>query len=140
MTTEITVSNILTEAEICTRFNVTTELLDKASRVLDCVSGKVFYQVKSQTTDDIYEVRWNSEFKRLTCNCKAGMVGIPCWHKRAAMAASRLDLQAERIANAREQAEQERELAAKREAQYYTDEASGKWTQVDAEIEAILRW
>lgn len=81
---------ILTSSEICEKFNVTETQIDKASRVLDLQSGKVFYQVESQTTDDIppYEVRYNSEFKRLTCNCKAGQAGVPCWHKRAACAAA----------------------------------------------------
>lgn len=108
------IKNILSEKEICEKFNVTPEQLDKALRVLDCQSGKVFYQVKSQSTDEVYEVRFNEEFKRLTCNCKAGRVGVPCWHKRAAMASAREYLQEQRIAAAREQAEQEAALSQKR--------------------------
>lgn len=94
----------LTSSEICQKFNVTETQIDKASRVLDLQSGKVFYQVESQTTDEIYEVRYNSEFKRLTCNCKAGQVGVPCWHKRAAAAAAFEYRQQENLA-ARKEAE-----------------------------------
>lgn len=114
MTTEITLSGILTEQEICQRFNVTPEEIDKANRIIDMSTGEVFYQVESRSGGETHEVRYNRKFKRLTCTCEAGRVGIPCWAKRAAMAAALEYKQGQRIAAAKEQAEQERELAAQR--------------------------
>lgn len=122
-----TLSDILSEEEICHKFSVTPEQIDKASRVLDCRSGAVYYQVQSQSDPDAdpYEVRYNAEFRRLTCTCKAGQHGIPCWHKRAAMAAAREYLQEQRIANAKEQAEQEAAARAAAEKRAY--EADVEW-------------
>lgn len=112
----------LTSSEICEKFNVTEAQIDKASRVLDCQSGKVFYQVESQTVaGQVYEVRFNAQYKRLTCTCPAGQVGIPCWHKRAAMASAYEYRQGENV-QARREAEEAR-LAAYRKLEQERDEA-----------------
>jgi hypothetical protein len=130
-TTEITLTNILSEQEICERFNVTSEEIGKASRILNTTTGEVYYQVESRSGGEAHGVHYNREFKRLTCTCKAGRVGVPCWAKRAAMAASLEYLQEQRIANAREQAEQERALAAKRDAEQA--EARAKYAKLEAQ-------
>lgn len=128
-TTEIT--NILTEKEICERFNVTPEEIGKATRILNTTTGEVYYQVSSRSGGEGHEIHYNKEFKRLTCTCKAGRVGVPCWAKRAAMAASLEYLQEQRIANAREQAEQERALAEKRAQEQA--EARAKYAALEAQ-------
>lgn len=121
---------IYTEKEIATRFNVTQEQIDRASRVIDCQTGKVFYQVSSQTTDGkVYEVRYNSRYKRLTCNCPAGQAGVPCWHKRATSAAAFEYRQAENI-----QARKEAEEAANHKA--YQEAARAKTAAQFAKLEA----
>lgn len=80
---------VKTEKEICAIYHVTPEQLDKASRVIDMATGKIFYQVESQSEPGkIYEVRYNSEYKRLSCTCKAGQEGFGCWHRRASLAAA----------------------------------------------------
>ncbi len=113
---------VYTTTEIAARFHVTEAQIDKASRVLDCQSGKVFYQVESQTVaGQVYEVRYNEQYKRLTCSCKAGQVGIPCWHKRAAMAAAFEYRQQENV-QARKEAEEAR-LAEYRKLEKARDEA-----------------
>lgn len=80
---------VKTEQEICEIYHVTPEQIDKASRIIDMSTGKVFYQVKSQSdpTQEPYEVRYNAQYKRLTCTCLAGQSGFGCWHRRAALAA-----------------------------------------------------
>jgi hypothetical protein len=80
---------IVTIATICTKYNITPKQFDKAMRIIDCNRNKVFYQVESQSDPTIepYHVEWNEQFHCLSCNCKAGQEGIPCWHKRAALAA-----------------------------------------------------
>lgn len=111
---------VYTASEIATRFNVTQEQIDRAHRILDCQTGKVFYQVESQTdaTQEPYEVRANAEYKRLTCTCKAGQRGIPCWHKRAASAAAFEYRQGENLQARKEAEEAARyaELVAQRDA------------------------
>jgi hypothetical protein len=80
---------IVTIATICAKYNIAPEQFDKAMRIIDCNRNKVFYQVESQSDPTIepYHVEWNDQFHCFSCNCKAGQEGIPCWHKRAALAA-----------------------------------------------------
>ena len=80
-----------TQITITTHYNVTLEQIDKATRIIDMKTNTVFYQVESQTEAcQVYSVRYNKDFGCLTCTCKAGQQGIPCWHKRAALAAEQL--------------------------------------------------
>jgi hypothetical protein len=110
--------NLKTEAEICEHFHVTPEQLDKATRVLDCHTGKVFYQVQSQSEPGkVYEVQYNAEYKRLTCTCLAGEAGFGCWHRRAALAAMYEYRQQENL-----QARREAEEDAQRRAQAAVDQ------------------
>src|SRR5260221_18941 len=106
-TTQITIKEpiILSEIAICEKYNVTPAQLDKASRQIDMSNGAIFYQVSSQTTDEIYEVRHNGH--NFTCTCKAGKVGVPCWHIRAAIASACENHQQERLSNYREMLAQE---------------------------------
>lgn len=96
------VKNILSEQDICEKFSVTPAQIDKASRIVNGLTGEVFYQVESQTTDATYEVHYNKKYNRTVCNCEAAKNGIPCWHKRASRAAAFEARQAERIAMAKE--------------------------------------
>lgn len=115
--------NLKTEAEICEHFHVTAEQMDKAIRVLDGHTGKVFYQVASQSeADKLYEVKYNAEFKRLTCTCLAGEAGFGCWHRRAALAAMYEYRQQENL-----QARREAEEAAQRNAQAVIDAKMQAW-------------
>ena len=86
MTTTIIIATI---ASLAAKYHITLEQYGKATRIIDCNRNKVFYQVESQSdpTIDPYHVEYNDHFHCLTCTCKAGQQGIPCWHKRAALAA-----------------------------------------------------
>lgn len=116
-------TTILSEAEICAKFDVTPAQLDKATRIVDGQSGEIFYQVTSQTVDATYTVRAHSGGHKLSCTCPAGdpqrdKYGmplspiLPCWHKRAARAHAFEYRQQENL-----QAEREAKEAARREAE-----------------------
>ncbi len=93
-----------TQLTLTTQYNITIEQLDRATKIIDCNTNTVYYQVDSQTNPGTaYNVRFNRQFGCLTCTCPAGQQGIPCWHKRAALAANELDK--ERVRHER-QAEQ----------------------------------
>jgi len=142
---------ILSETEICQRFNVTPEQLAKADRVIDLKTGKVFYQVSSQTdlTKEPYEVRYNSLFKRLTCTCPAGnppineRTGEPlyaprnCWHKRAASAAAFEYRQQENIQARKEAEEAARKAEEESQARAYASDK--EWQKAEREAEARER-
>jgi hypothetical protein len=102
----ITTIIIATIATISAKYNITLEQFDKATRIIDCNRNKVFYLVESQTdpTIDPYHVEFNDQFRCLTCTCKAGQQGIPCWHKRAALAAEEHYKRAQRRERLNEQA------------------------------------
>lgn len=103
MTTTIVFATI---ASIAAKYHITLEQFSKAMRIIDCNRNKVFYQVESQTypTIDAYHVEFNDQFHCLTCTCKAGQQGIPCWHKRAALAAEEHYKQAQHRERLNEQA------------------------------------
>lgn len=70
---------------------VTEEQIDRCSRVIDMAAMLPFYLVLSES-DNLTEykvaaIRKNGEY-HLTCTCPAGLRGIPCKHRRWAMAAS----------------------------------------------------
>jgi hypothetical protein len=99
-------TQVFTANQIASRFTVTEAQMDKATRIVEGATGHVFYQVKSQSVEgQIYEVRFNRQFRRLTCTCKAGQEGFGCWHKRAAMASAAEYKQEENL-QARQEAEQ----------------------------------
>lgn len=81
-------TNFKTSAEIYSHFNVTFEQVDKAHRVinLNVIPPQVYYQVESAHNPIEYTVIFDRVHSCLTCTCKAGQNGIPCWHKRAALA------------------------------------------------------
>lgn len=86
------------EEEICATFHVTPEQIDRVMRLIDMATGKIYHQVESQSEPGItYEVRYNSQCKRLTCTCKAGQAGYGCWHRRASLAAMFESRQAENL-------------------------------------------
>jgi SWIM zinc finger len=86
-----------------TQYNITIEQLDRATKIID--GNTVFYQIDSQTNPGTsYNVRFNHQFGCLTCTCLAGQQGIPCWHKRAALAANELDKERVRRERQTEQA------------------------------------
>ncbi len=119
---------------ITAQYNVTLEQLDKADRVIDLRRNKVFYQVESQTdpTQDPYHVEFNDQFHVLTCNCLAGQQGIPCWHKRAALAAEKLYKAEVRRERQQEQAEVEETEA------YQLEQAMIELEKSQAELDAYL--
>lgn len=74
---------------------VTQAQIDRCHRILDEKTGKVFYQVESQTTAGVeYEVRYikNGAF---SCTCPAT---VTCWHIRASLAHAQEFKQLARIA------------------------------------------
>jgi hypothetical protein len=76
-----------TSEEIYTYYRVTSSQLDMAHRIVNDRTHQVYYQVESaQNTGDEYVVIFDRVHHCLTCTCKAGQNGIPCWHKRAALA------------------------------------------------------
>ncbi len=90
---------------LTTQYNITIEQLDRATKIIDCNTNTVYYQVDSQTNPGTaYNVRFNCQFGCLTCTCPAGQQGIPCWHKRAALAANELDKERVRRERQAEQA------------------------------------
>jgi hypothetical protein len=92
------------EITVTTKYNVTIEQIDRASKIIDGRDNSVYFQVDSQTTPGTsYNVRFNRQFGKLTCTCPAGEKGINCWHKRAALAANELE---KATANLRRKTEQ----------------------------------
>jgi molecular chaperone GrpE (heat shock protein) len=72
------------------------------------MNGQHFYIVESQTeAGKESRVEYNRQYKALSCTCKAGENGVPCWHKRAAMAAEEHYKATQRVQRANEQAEVE---------------------------------
>jgi len=76
---------------ICQKYNITPEQFDKATHRTS--NGEHFYIVESQSQPGVeYKVTWNAEHQCLQClphtgpACKASENGVPCWHKRAALA------------------------------------------------------
>ena len=93
-----------TQITLTTQYNITIEQLDRATKIIDCNTNTVYYQVDSQTNPGTaYNVRFNRQFGCLTCTGPARQQGIPCWHRRVALAANELDK--ERVCRER-QAEQ----------------------------------
>jgi SWIM zinc finger len=77
---------------VTTKYNVTIEQIDRATKIIDCNTNTVYFQVDSQTTPGTaYNARFNPQYGKLTCTCPAGEKGINCWHKRAALAANELE-------------------------------------------------
>ncbi len=73
--------------QIKAEYGVTDEQLSKCNLIQDGSTGRYFYIVESQTTQGTeYTVKFNAHFGKLTCRCKAGNLGIDCWHKRASVA------------------------------------------------------
>lgn len=95
---------IYTNSDLCKHFSVTSFMLATVDRLIDHATGEVYYTVKSEHTNERYEVRYNREHKTFTCTCKAGQHGFVrcksfCKHVRAAKAFAlqrqqRLDAQA----------------------------------------------
>jgi hypothetical protein len=78
---------MITINEICAKHNITPEQFSKATH---CTAdgNEHYYIVESQSEAGVeYQVRYNRQYKALSCTCKAGENGVPCWHKRAALAA-----------------------------------------------------
>ena len=100
--------------DILKKHNVTDEQVSMAHRIVNLNTHQVFYQVESQSEVGVeYTVYYHQVLKHLVCDCKAGQNGIPCWHKRAALAHSD-EIRRER----REQQERDmRELQAEIDAE-----------------------
>lgn len=129
-TETITTSFSLTEQEICEKYHITLAQLERATRILNAMTGEIWYQVESQTTlDTVYEVHFNADYRCFTCTCPAGNPPLinghlayaprPCWHKRAAAACAYEHRQAENLAY-RKEAEAARlaRVRAERDARY----------------------
>src|SRR6266571_9170188 len=83
---------IATIASICSKYNITPEQFDRATKVI-ANGRKAFYIVESLSTPgQEYKVEWNDEYKCLQCKphngeaCPASANGLQCWHKRSALA------------------------------------------------------
>ncbi len=99
---------------------VTDSQLDAATRFVNCATREVLYVVQSATSADVqYQVRWNAQYHRFACQCKASHNGMNCWHVRSAVANEvlyRENVRAEAEAAARiaeEKAEYERLMMVK---------------------------
>jgi len=69
------------------QYRVSDSQLDAATRFENCATHEVLYIVKSATDPDKqYTVRWNRNFSRFQCECKASHNGMCCWHVRSALA------------------------------------------------------
>ena len=69
---------------------VTPEQIDACTRVIDQAKHEVFYLVQSATDVTVtYQVRFNRQYKRLSCQCKGNQQGYVCWHIRAAYEAAK---------------------------------------------------
>lgn len=109
MATTIIVATI---AAICSKYNISEAQFSKATY---CESnGKGFYIVESASVPgQEYRVEWNDEHQCLQCKphngpaCKASANGVPCWHKRAALAAEERFKATERSRRLNEQAREE---------------------------------
>lgn len=85
----------MTTTTLTSKYNVTEEQIDACHRVIDNNTHTVFYQVESQSNPGTYyKVLYNREHRVLQCTnfeggpiCPASAKGLPCWHKRAAVAA-----------------------------------------------------
>src|SRR5690348_11424942 len=75
---------LTTIAAICSKHHITPEQFDKATYC--ATNGQGFYIVESASEPKEYHVKYNAQYKALSCTCKAGEQGVPCWHKRAALA------------------------------------------------------
>jgi uncharacterized membrane protein YqiK len=74
-----------TIATICQKHNITPEQFDRATHCT--TNGQHFYIVESQSEPGAeYHVKFNRQYGKLTCTCKAGQQAMSCWHMRAAMA------------------------------------------------------
>jgi len=66
---------------------VTDSQLDAAQRFVNSATREVLYVVQSATSADVqYQVRWNRQYRRFACQCKASHNGMNCWHVRSAVA------------------------------------------------------
>ncbi len=69
------------------QYKVTDSQLDAATRFVNCTTREVLYVVQSATSADVqYQVRWNRQYRRFACQCKASHNGMNCWHVRSAVA------------------------------------------------------
>ena len=88
----------MTQTTTTNRNQVTEAQLSACHRIEDLNKHQVFYQVESASEAGVeYVVYFDKVLKHLVCNCKAGQQGIPCWHKRAAVAHAE-EIRRERIA------------------------------------------
>jgi hypothetical protein len=100
-------------------YEVTEAQLDACHRIVNLNTHQVFYQVESATEAGVeYTVIYNPVLKHLTCTCKAGQNGIPCWHKRAALKAAEIYRQERKAEQERDMIELAAEIEA--EAREYT--------------------
>jgi hypothetical protein len=140
-------------AAICSKYNITPEQFDKATKVI-ANGRKAFYIVESLSTPgQEYRVEWNDEHQALQCKphnglaCKASVNGLQCWHKRAALAVEEHEQAKMRARRQAEQVEIEATKAYRLERMMYELEASqavaDEWEQsrrVAASIEAARKW
>ncbi len=89
MATVVAIVSIVT---LCKKHHISREQFDLCTKVI--ANGvKAFYLVESASVPgQCYRVEWNDEHHCLQClphngeACKASANGVPCWHKRAALA------------------------------------------------------
>ena len=95
---------------ITEKYQVTQEHIDACERVIDETHNQIFYIVASTSNPGThYKVFFNRQFGVIQCSpfdgeaCPASVKGLPCWHKRAALAA---DAEYKALKRAERQAEQ----------------------------------
>lgn len=69
--------------DLLTKHRVTAEQLAAVSQV-EPAPGRKYWECESSTGDGYYTLRYHRTYAHiLTCNCRAGMEGVSCWHVRA---------------------------------------------------------
>jgi hypothetical protein len=65
--------------QIKAEYRVTNEQLDCCTLILECSTGRYFYQVDSASgPEKVYTVRYDQRLSKLSCTCKAGEFGMDC--------------------------------------------------------------
>ena len=86
-------------------YTVTEAQLSAVTKLL-ASDNKPYWEVTSSKGEGFYTLRDSVRYHALSCNCRAGQEGVPCWHKRAVLQSIAIEADAQAAD----------ELAARREA------------------------
>lgn len=125
---------------IIDRYHVTSQQLDAVAYFVDQSTGQPLFKVQSANNPDVtYTVKWNTQYNRPQCECKAACDGRLCWHCRACVAVLSIHAQARRDQAdiARQIRLDDAELQAEREYRDYLDSIEPfQWPPAQVEHDA----